>query len=118
MMAAYGESAVIRRPSPKASGRWARTSCADGWQNGRPRSAGPNGQCLTAAVATAGVAVYREWIARAASSRPRWPATASVNIPRWWTGALYGLQEAVKLVRLCRMRQAVREAVPQVRGVP
>ena len=112
MMAAYGESAVIRQAFAEAS----EALGEDLWQMVADGPAEVLAQTVNTQplMLTAGIAVYREWIARggvlpslvAGHSLGEYSALVAA-------GAL-DFQEAVKLVRL--RAQAMQEAVPQGEG--
>ncbi|WP_374239857.1 ACP S-malonyltransferase [Zoogloea sp.] len=112
MMAAYGESAVIRQAFAEAS----EALGEDLWQMVADGPAEVLAQTVNTQplMLTAGVAVYREWIARG-GVQPSLVAGHSLGeySALVVAGAL-DFQEAVKLVRL--RAQAMQEAVPQGEG--
>ncbi|WP_398304765.1 ACP S-malonyltransferase [Zoogloea sp.] len=112
MMAAYGESAVIRQAFAEASDALGQ----DLWQMIAEGPADVLAQTVNTQplMLTAGIAVYREWIARGGAV----PALVSGHSLGEYSalvaaGAL-DFAEAVKLVRL--RAQAMQEAVPQGEG--
>ncbi len=112
MMAAYGESAVIRQAFAEASDALGQ----DLWQMIAEGPADVLAQTVNTQplMLTAGIAVYREWIARGGAV-PALVAGHSLGeySARVAAGAL-DFAEAVKLVRL--RAQAMQEAVPQGEG--
>ncbi len=112
MMAAYGESAVIRQAFAEAS----EALGEDLWQMVANGPAEVLAQTVNTQplMLTAGIAVYREWIARGG---PLPSLVAGHSLGEYSAlvaaGAL-DFQEAVKLVRL--RAQAMQEAVPQGEG--
>ena len=112
MMTAYGESAVIRQAFVEAS----EALGEDLWQMVADGPAEVLAQTVNTQplMLTAGVAVYREWIARG-GAQPSLVAGHSLGeySALVVAGAL-DFREAVKLVRL--RAQAMQEAVPQGEG--
>lgn len=112
MMAAYGESAVIRQVFAEASDALGQ----DLWQMVAEGPAELLAQTVNTQplMLTAGVAVYREWVARGGAA-PSLVAGHSLGEYSALVAAdVLDLAEAVKLVRL--RAQAMQEAVPQGEG--
>ena len=112
MMAAYGESAVVRQAFAEASDALGQ----DLWQMVAEGPAELLAQTVNTQplMLTAGIAVYREWIARGGAV----PALVAGHSLGEYSGLVaagaIGFADAVKLVRL--RAQAMQEAVPQGEG--
>jgi [acyl-carrier-protein] S-malonyltransferase len=112
MMAAYGESTVIRQAFAEASDALGE----DLWR----MVAGGPAELLAQTVntqplmLTAGVAVYREWIARGGAVPALLAGHSLGEYSALVAAGALDFQEAVKLVRL--RAQAMQEAVPQGEG--
>jgi [acyl-carrier-protein] S-malonyltransferase len=112
MMAAYGESVVIRQTFTEASdalGEDLWRMVADG--PAELLSQTVNTQPL---MLTAGIAVYREWIARGGAVPALVAGHSLGEYSALVAAGALDFQEAVKLVRL--RAQAMQEAVPQGEG--
>ncbi|WP_374484909.1 ACP S-malonyltransferase [Zoogloea sp.] len=112
MMSAYGESAVIRQAFAEASDALGE----DLWQMVLEGPAEVLAQTVNTQplMLTAGVAVYREWIARGGAV----PAlVAGHSLGEYSALVAAGSLELTEAVRLVRLRaQAMQEAVPQGEG--
>jgi [acyl-carrier-protein] S-malonyltransferase len=112
MMAAYGESAVIRQAFAEASDALGE----DLWQMVADGPAELLAQTVNTQplMLTAGVAVYREWIARGGAVPALVAGHSLGEYSALVAAGALDFQEAVKLVRL--RAQAMQEAVPQGEG--
>jgi malonyl CoA-acyl carrier protein transacylase len=112
MMAAYGESAVIRQAFAEAS----EALGEDLWQMVADGPAEVLAQTVNTQplMLTAGVAVYREWIARGGALPSLVAGHSLGEYSALVAAGALDFQEAVKLVRL--RAQAMQEAVPQGEG--
>ena len=112
MMAAYGESAVIRQAFAEAS----EALGEDLWQMVADGPAEMLAQTVNTQplMLTAGVAVYREWIARGGALPSLVAGHSLGEYSALVAAGALDFQEAVKLVRL--RAQAMQEAVPQGEG--
>ncbi|MBL8436241.1 MAG: ACP S-malonyltransferase [Zoogloea sp.] len=112
MMAAYGESAVIRQAFAEAS----EALGEDLWQMVANGPAEVLAQTVNTQplMLTAGIAVYREWIARGGALPSLVAGHSLGEYSALVAAGALDFQEAVKLVRL--RAQAMQEAVPQGEG--
>ena len=112
MMTAYGESAVIRQTFAEASDALGE----DLWQMVADGPAELLAQTVNTQplMLTAGVAVYREWIARGGAVPALVAGHSLGEYSALVAAGALDFQEAVKLVRL--RAQAMQEAVPQGEG--
>ncbi|TXI47980.1 MAG: ACP S-malonyltransferase [Lysobacter sp.] len=112
MMAAYGESAVIRQVFAEAS----EALGEDLWQMVANGPAEVLAQTVNTQplMLTAGIAVYREWIARGGALPSLVAGHSLGEYSALVAAGALDFQEAVKLVRL--RAQAMQEAVPQGEG--
>ena len=112
MMAAYGESAVIRQAFAEAS----EALGEDLWQMVADGPAEVLAQTVNTQplMLTAGIAVYREWIARGGALPSLVAGHSLGEYSALVAAGALDFQEAVKLVRL--RAQAMQEAVPQGEG--
>ena len=112
MMAAYGESAVIRQAFAEASDALGQ----DIWQMIAEGPAEVLAQTVNTQplMLTAGVAVYREWIARGGAAPALVAGHSLGEYSALVAAGALDFAEAVKLVRL--RAQAMQEAVPQGEG--
>ena len=112
MMAAYGESTVIRQAFAKAS----EALGEDLWQMVADGPAEVLAQTVNTQplMLTAGVAIYREWIARGGALPSLVAGHSLGEYSALVVAGALDFQEAVKLVRL--RAQAMQEAVPQGEG--
>ncbi len=112
MMAAYGESAVVRQAFAEASDALGQ----DLWQTVAEGPAEVLAQTVNTQplMLTAGVAVYREWIARGGAVPALVAGHSLGEYSALVAAGALGFAEAVKLVRL--RAQAMQEAVPQGEG--
>ena len=112
MMAAYGESAVIRQAFAEAS----EALGEDLWQMVADGPAEVLAQTVNTQplMLTAGVAIYREWIARGGALPSLVAGHSLGEYSALVVAGALDFQEAVKLVRL--RAQAMQEAVPQGEG--
>jgi len=112
MMAAYGESAVIRQAFAEASDALGQ----DLWQMIAEGPADVLAQTVNTQplMLTAGIAVYREWIARAGAVPALVAGHSLGEYSALVAAGALDFAEAVKLVRL--RAQAMQEAVPQGEG--
>ena len=112
MMAAYGESAVVRQAFAEASDALGQ----DLWQMVAEGPAEVLAQTVNTQplMLTAGVAVYREWIARGGAVPALVAGHSLGEYSALVAAGALGFAEAVKLVRL--RAQAMQEAVPQGEG--
>lgn len=112
MMAAYGESAVIRQAFAEASDALGQ----DLWQMVAEGPAELLAQTVNTQplMLTAGVAVYREWVARGGVAPSLVAGHSLGEYSALVAAGVLDLAEAVKLVRL--RAQAMQEAVPQGEG--
>lgn len=112
MMAAYGESAVVRQAFAEASDALGQ----DLWQMVAEGPAELLAQTVNTQplMLTAGVAVYREWIARGGAVPALVAGHSLGEYSALVAAGALGFAEAVKLVRL--RAQAMQEAVPQGEG--
>ena len=112
MMAAYGESAVIRQVFAEASDALGQ----DLWQMVAEGPAELLAQTVNTQplMLTAGVAVYREWVARGGAAPSLVAGHSLGEYSALVAAGVLDLAEAVKLVRL--RAQAMQEAVPQGEG--
>ena len=112
MMAAYGESAVIRQAFAEAS----EALGEDLWQMVADGPAEVLAQTVNTQplMLTAGVAVYREWIARGGALPSLVAGHSLGEYSALVAAGALEFQEAVRLVRL--RAQAMQEAVPQGEG--
>lgn len=112
MMAAYGESAVIRQAFAEASDALGE----DLWQMVADGPAELLAQTVNTQplMLTAGVAVYREWIARGGAVPALVAGHSLGEYSALVAAGALDFQEAVKLVRL--RARAMQEAVPQGEG--
>ncbi len=112
MMAAYGESTVIRQAFAEASDALGE----DLWQMVADGPAELLAQTVNTQplMLTAGVAVYREWIARGGAVPALLAGHSLGEYSALVAAGALDFQEAVKLVRL--RAQAMQEAVPQGEG--
>ena len=112
MMAAYGESAVIRQTFAEASDALGE----DLWQMVADGPAELLSQTVNTQplMLTAGIAVYREWIARGGAVPALVAGHSLGEYSALVAAGALDFQEAVKLVRL--RAQAMQEAVPQGEG--
>ena len=112
MMAAYGESAVIRQAFVEAS----EALGEDLWQMVADGPAEVLAQTVNTQplMLTAGVAVYREWIARGGALPSLVAGHSLGEYSALVAAGALEFQEAVRLVRL--RAQAMQEAVPQGEG--
>ena len=112
MMAAYGESAVIRQAFTEASDALGQ----DLWQMVAEGPAEVLAQTVNTQplMLTAGVAVYREWIARGGAVPALVAGHSLGEYSALVAAGALDFAEAVKLVRL--RAQAMQEAVPQGEG--
>jgi len=112
MMAAYGESAVIRQAFAEAS----EALGEDLWQRVADGPAEVLAQTVNTQplMLTAGIAVYREWIARGGALPSLVAGHSLGEYSALVAAGALDFQEAVKLVRL--RAQAMQEAVPQGEG--
>lgn len=112
MMAAYGESTVIRQAFAEAS----EALGEDLWQMVADGPAEVLAQTVNTQplMLTAGVAVYREWIARGGALPSLVAGHSLGEYSALVVAGALDFQEAVKLVRL--RAQAMQEAVPQGEG--
>lgn len=112
MMTAYGESAVIRQAFAEASDALGE----DLWQMVADGPAELLAQTVNTQplMLTAGVAVYREWIARGGAVPALVAGHSLGEYSALVAAGALDFQEAVKLVRL--RAQAMQEAVPQGEG--
>lgn len=112
MMAAYGESAVIRQAFAEASEALGQ----DLWQMVADGPAEVLAQTVNTQplMLTAGVAVYREWIARGGVLPSLVAGHSLGEYSALVVAGALDFQEAVRLVRL--RAQAMQEAVPQGEG--
>lgn len=112
MMAAYGESAVIRQVFAEASDALGQ----DLWQMVAEGPAELLAQTVNTqpVMLTAGVAVYREWVARGGAAPSLVAGHSLGEYSALVAAGVLDLAEAVKLVRL--RAQAMQEAVPQGEG--
>jgi [acyl-carrier-protein] S-malonyltransferase len=112
MMSAYGESAVIRQAFAEASDALGE----DLWQMVLEGPAEVLAQTVNTQplMLTAGVAVYREWIARGGAVPT---LVAGHSLGEYSALVAAGSLELAEAVRLVRLRaQAMQEAVPQGEG--
>ncbi|HQX05491.1 MAG TPA: ACP S-malonyltransferase [Zoogloea sp.] len=112
MMAAYGESAVIRQAFAEASDALGQ----DLWQMIAEGPADVLAQTVNTQplMLTAGIAVYREWIARGGAVPALVAGHSLGEYSALVAAGALDFAEAVKLVRL--RAQAMQEAVPQGEG--
>jgi len=112
MMAAYGESAVVRQAFAEASDALGQ----DLWQMVAEGPAELLAQTVNTQplMLTAGIAVYREWIARGGAVPALVAGHSLGEYSALVAAGALGFAEAVKLVRL--RAQAMQEAVPQGEG--
>jgi [acyl-carrier-protein] S-malonyltransferase len=112
MMAAYGESTVIRQAFAEAS----EALGEDLWQMVADGPAEVLAQTVNTQplMLTAGVAIYREWIARGGALPSLVAGHSLGEYSALVVAGALDFQEAVKLVRL--RAQAMQEAVPQGEG--
>lgn len=112
MMSAYGESAVIRQAFAEAS----EALGEDLWQMVADGPAEVLAQTVNTQplMLTAGIAVYREWIARGGALPSLVAGHSLGEYSALVAAGALDFQEAVKLVRL--RAQAMQEAVPQGEG--
>lgn len=112
MMAAYGDSAVIRETFAEASAALGE----DLWQMVADGPAELLAQTVNTQplMLTAGVAVYREWIARGGAVPALVAGHSLGEYSALVAAGALDFQDAVKLVRL--RAQAMQEAVPQGEG--
>ncbi len=112
MMAAYGESMVIRQAFAEAS----EALGEDLWQMVADGPAEVLAQTVNTQplMLTAGVAIYREWIARGGALPSLVAGHSLGEYSALVVAGALDFQEAVKLVRL--RAQAMQEAVPQGEG--
>ncbi|WP_153161510.1 ACP S-malonyltransferase [Zoogloea sp. 1C4] len=112
MMAAYGDSAVIRDTFAEASAALGE----DLWQMVADGPAEVLAQTVNTQplMLTAGVAVYREWIARGGATPSLVAGHSLGEYSALVAAGALDFQEAVKLVRL--RAQAMQEAVPAGEG--
>ncbi len=112
MMAAYGESAVIRQAFAEASDALGQ----DLWQMVAEGPAELLAQTVNTQplMLTAGVAVYREWVARGGAAPSLVAGHSLGEYSALVAAGALDFAEAVKLVRL--RAQAMQEAVPQGEG--
>ena len=112
MMAAYGESTVIRQAFAEAS----EALGEDLWQMVADGPAEVLAQTVNTQplMLTAGVAIYREWIARGGALPSLVAGHSLGEYSALVAAGALDFQEAVKLVRL--RAQAMQEAVPQGEG--
>jgi [acyl-carrier-protein] S-malonyltransferase len=112
MMAAYGESAVIRQAFAEASDALGQ----DLWQMVAEGPAELLAQTVNTQplMLTAGVAVYREWVARGGVAPSLVAGHSLGEYSALVAAGALDFAEAVKLVRL--RAQAMQEAVPQGEG--
>ncbi|HPI58803.1 ACP S-malonyltransferase [Zoogloea sp.] len=112
MMAAYGESAVVRQAFAEASDALGQ----DLWQMVAEGPAEVLAQTVNTQplMLTAGIAVYREWIARGGAVPALVAGHSLGEYSALVAAGALGFAEAVKLVRL--RAQAMQEAVPQGEG--
>lgn len=112
MMAAYGESAVVRQAFAEASDALGQ----DLWQMVAEGPAELLAQTVNTQplMLTAGIAVYREWIARGGAVPALVAGHSLGEYSALVAAGALGFAEAVKLVRL--RAQAMQEAVPQGDG--
>jgi len=112
MMAAYGESAVIRQTFAEASDALGQ----DLWQMVAEGPAELLAQTVNTQplMLTAGVAVYREWVARGGVAPSLVAGHSLGEYSALVAAGALDFAEAVKLVRL--RAQAMQEAVPQGEG--
>ncbi|KAB2967603.1 ACP S-malonyltransferase [Zoogloea sp.] len=112
MMAAYGESAVIRQAFAEASEALGQ----DLWQMVAEGPAEVLAQTVNTQplMLTAGIAVYREWIARGGATPSLVAGHSLGEYSALVAAGALDFAEAVKLVRL--RAQAMQEAVPQGEG--
>lgn len=112
MMAAYGESVVIRQTFTEASDALGE----DLWQMVADGPAELLSQTVNTQplMLTAGIAVYREWIARGGAVPALVAGHSLGEYSALVAAGALDFQEAVKLVRL--RAQAMQEAVPQGEG--
>lgn len=112
MMAAYGESAVIRQAFAEASDALGQ----DLWQMVAEGPAELLAQTVNTQplMLTAGVAVYREWVARGGAAPSLVAGHSLGEYSALVAAGAIDFAEAVKLVRL--RAQAMQEAVPQGEG--
>lgn len=112
MMAAYGESAVIRQTFAEASDALGE----DLWQMVADGPAELLSQTVNTQplMLTAGIAVYREWIARGGAVPALVAGHSLGEYSALVAAGALDFQEAVRLVRL--RAQAMQEAVPQGEG--
>ncbi|WP_326527351.1 ACP S-malonyltransferase [Dokdonella sp.] len=112
MMAAYGDSAVIRETFAEASAALGE----DLWQMVADGPAELLAQTVNTQplMLTAGIAVYREWIARGGAVPALVAGHSLGEYSALVAAGALDFQDAVKLVRL--RAQAMQEAVPQGEG--
>ncbi len=112
MMAAYGESAVVRQAFAEASDALGQ----DLWQMVAEGPAELLAQTVNTQplMLTAGIAVYREWVARGGAVPALVAGHSLGEYSALVAAGALGFAEAVKLVRL--RAQAMQEAVPQGEG--
>ena len=112
MMAAYGDSAVIRETFAEASAALGE----DLWQMVADGPAELLAQTVNTQplMLTAGIAVYREWIARGGAVPTLLAGHSLGEYSALVAAGALDFQDAVKLVRL--RAQAMQEAVPQGEG--
>ncbi|WP_374477099.1 ACP S-malonyltransferase [Zoogloea sp.] len=112
MMAAYGESAVVRQAFAEASDALGQ----DLWQMVAEGPAEVLAQTVNTQplMLTAGIAVYREWIARGGAVPALVAGHSLGEYSALVAAGAIGFADAVKLVRL--RAQAMQEAVPQGEG--
>lgn len=112
MMAAYGESAVVRQAFAEASDALGQ----DLWQMVAEGPAELLAQTVNTQplMLTAGIAVYREWIARGGAVPALVAGHSLGEYSALVAAGALGFAEAVKLVRL--RAQTMQEAVPQGEG--
>ena len=112
MMGAYGDSSVVRATFDEASG----TLNQDLWQLVAEGPAELLAQTVNTQplMLTAGVAVYREWIARGGATPSLVAGHSLGEYSALVAAGALDFQEAVKLVRL--RAQAMQEAVPAGEG--
>jgi len=112
MMAAYGESAVIRETFAEASAALGE----DLWQMVADGPADLLAQTVNTQplMLTAGIAVFREWIARGGAAPALVAGHSLGEYSALVAAGALDFQDAVKLVRL--RAQAMQEAVPQGEG--